>query len=80
MELLKVAGDDRDGEGHDQHPADGTHTPHQLEILGLRWQNVQVTFFFIFLRVFWKVIISLLHQIELLNLTLPRGVSGKISP
>ena len=30
VELLKVAGNDGDGEGHDQHPADGTHTPHQL--------------------------------------------------
>ena len=45
MELLKVAGDDGDGEGHDQHPADGAHTPHQLEIWGLGWQNFQVTFF-----------------------------------
>ena len=77
MELLKVAGNDGDGEGHDQHPADGTHTPHQLEIRG---QMFRLHFFFIFVRVFRKVIISLLHQIELLNLTLPRGVSGKISP
>ena len=45
VELLKVAGNDGDGEGHDQHPADGTHTPHQLEIWGLRSQNFQVTFF-----------------------------------
>ena len=31
VELLKVAGDDGDGEGHDQHPADGTHAPNKLD-------------------------------------------------
>ena len=30
VELLEVAGDDGDGERHDEHAADGAHAPHQL--------------------------------------------------
>ena len=30
VELLEVAGNDGDGQGHHQHPADGTQAPHQL--------------------------------------------------
>ncbi len=30
VELLKVAGDDGDGQGHHQHTADGAEAPHKL--------------------------------------------------
>ena len=30
VELLEVAGDDGDGERHDEHAADGAHASHQL--------------------------------------------------
>ena len=44
VELLKVAGDDGDGEGHDQHPADGTHAPNKLD-------STQILFHFVIISI-----------------------------
>ena len=35
VELLEVAGDDGDGQRHDEHAADRAHAPHQL---GQSWK------------------------------------------